>query len=278
MTPENKQKRVLTINDISCFGKCSITVILPIISALGLECVPLPTAILSTHTGGFKDYTFLDMTEEMQKILEHWDKEKIFFDCIFTGYLGNKEQINICIETINKRAKKNCFTIVDPVMGDSGKLYAGFNRSYVDAMKTLCEKADIITPNYTEACLLAKIDYSEYPTDEEIKLCFDKLKDIGTKSAVITGIKTAPKVISTHYKNFENDEYGAFSHPYINAMLHGGGDVFASVLCGNILNGEKTKNAVKTASDFTYDCICRTQVEGQYGLNFEPLITDLKKY
>lgn len=275
---QQRQKRILAINDISCFGKCSITVVMPILASMGYECVPLPTAILSTHTGGFKNYTFLDMTTEIKKILNHWEKEKIFFDCVFTGYLGNKEQIDICISAIENRTSAEKSVIVDPVMADSGKLYAGFNPSYVDAMKKLCKKADIITPNYTEACLLSEIPYNEFPTEEEINKCFKNLAAIGAKSAVITGIKTTEKTIKTVYSDFSESEYFEMSYNYINEMLHGGGDVFSAVLCGKILEGTSRKQAVKTASNFTNACIINTKTKNQYGLNFEPLLRDIKKY
>lgn len=276
---ENKnQKRLLTVNDISCFGKCSVTVILPIISASGCECVPLPTAILSTHTGGFKGYTFLDMTEEMKKILYHWEKEEIFFDGILTGYLGNKEQIDICVKATDNRIKKGGIVAVDPVMGDSGKLYTGFDKDYVKAMLKLCIKADIITPNYTEACMLTGIRYREFPTEKEIADCFSRLKDIGIKSAAITGIKTSDGRIKTIYSDFSDTQKTEISFPYANATLHGGGDVFAAALCGKLLNGCKISESVLSAAKFTNACIEKTETEGQYGLNFEPLLSELKNF
>lgn len=273
---KNTQKRVLAVNDISCFGKCSLTVVLPIVSALGIECTVLPTAILSTHTGGFSGYSFLDMTDEMKKITDHWEREKIGFDCIFTGYLGNADQIEICSSAIDKN--KGAFVIVDPVMADSGKLYAGFDSSFAEKMKFLCKKADIITPNYTEACLLSGVEYSEIPTDAETDRCFDGIKTAGIKAAVITGIRTSDDKIKTLYRNFETGTFFETSHPFVNAMLHGGGDVFASVLCGMLMSGKKTEKAISAADTFTYECIKHTETKGQYGLNFEPLIKTLSEY
>ena len=270
------QKRVLAVNDISCFGKCSLTVVLPIVSALGFECTVLPTAILSTHTGGFSGYSFLDMTEEMKKITAHWDKEKIGFDCIFTGYLGNADQIEICSLLIDKN--KDAFVIVDPVMADSGKLYAGFGPDFAEKMKILCKKADIITPNYTEACFLSGVKYSEVPTHEEIGRCFDGIESAGIKSAAITGIRAPDGKIGTAYRNFETGASYMTAHPFVDAMLHGGGDVFASVLCGMIMSGKTTEKAICAADSFTYECIKNTETAGQYGLNFEPLIKNLSEY
>lgn len=275
---KNIQKRILAVNDISCFGKCSVTVVMPVLAAMGFECVPLPTAVLSTHTGGFKNYTFLDMTSEIKKILAHWESENIKFDCIFTGYLGNEKQIDICSEEIDKRKKECRLILVDPVMADSGKLYAGFDRDYTEKMKKLCRKADIITPNYTEACFLAGMEYSEIPSPAEVSKCFEKLGNEGIKSAVITGIREKNGTIKTAFTDFSTGKRTDVSNDYIDASLHGGGDVFAAVLCGKILDGKTPDNAVRSAAAFTCDCIKITETAGQYGLTFEPLLSELKNY
>lgn len=271
-----KQKRILTVNDVSCFGKCSTTVVLPILSVLGFECVPLPTAILSTHTGGFEGYSFLDMTSEMKKITAHWQKENIKFDCIFTGYLGNAEQIEIIADLMENNP--NVPIIVDPVMADSGKLYAGFDENYAEKMTELCKKADVITPNYTEACLIAKTAYSENPTDEEIEKCFENFAKKGIRAAAITGIKTSDGKMKTEYRDLISKKKYSATHPFVKATLHGSGDVFSSVLCGELLSGKNTEDALIAADKFTYECIKITETSGEYGLNFEPLLKTLCKY
>ena len=158
-------KRVLTIQDISCVGKCSLTVALPIISAFGIETAILPTAVLSTHTM-FKNFTFKDLTDELEKISDHWKKEQIGFDAIYTGYLGSFEQIDLVCEIVNILRDENTLVIVDPVMADNGKLYPGFTEEFAKEMAKLCSKADIILPNMTEASFMLGIPYPGTDYDE----------------------------------------------------------------------------------------------------------------
>ena len=182
--------RLLTVQDISCVGQCSLTVALPILSAFGIETCILPSAILSTHTAGFKGFTCKDFTDEFEKIIAHWRKEKITFNAYYTGYILNEKQINIIKDIFNKfkANNNNPLKIIDPVMADSGALYPGFDMNFVKAMKSLCLNADVILPNLTEACFLTDYEYKEKYNEEYIINLIEKLKSFGTKIIILTGI------------------------------------------------------------------------------------------
>ena len=263
----NNIKRAVIISDLSCFGKCSLTVSLPIISHYGVEAVPLPTALLSNHTGGFTDYTCLDLSESMNSIALKWQALDLKFDCIYTGYFSDPKQIEIALEFIRTFKKPDTLLIVDPVMGDNGSLYTGLNKSFVSGMQKLCSIADIITPNLTEAALLTELTVHDDP-----HLILEKLN---TKNVVITGVKHADKI---GCKARINGEETRHYKPYIDRQLHGCGDVFTSALCGEILSGKDLKTAVINAAEFCDLCIRETDKEHPYhsdGLRFE---TALKKW
>ena len=181
-------KKILTIQDISCVGQCSLTVALPIISACGIETCVLPSAVLSTHTAGFSGYTFRDLTEDMPSIKEHWKKEGINFSAIYTGYLGSTKQIEYVENIFADVATDDCVKIVDPAMADNGNLYPGFDKEFVDAMKGLCGKADYIVPNITEACFLTDMEYKTEYDRAYVDLLLKSLSDIGCKNIILTGI------------------------------------------------------------------------------------------
>ena len=201
--------RVLAINDISCVGKCSLTVALPIISACGVTCDILPTALLSTHTGGFTGYTFRDLSEDIPAILAHWKSLGLKYDYIVSGYLGSIDQIDMVRSVKDDFLKEGGTMIVDPVMGDNGKMYAHFDDKFVQEMKGLCRCADVIVPNLTEACLLADMDYGDVCAAENYREVLDKLKKLcprpsvtgcdvadgkGTRSAVLWAASRAASV------------------------------------------------------------------------------------
>lgn len=277
----NAQKRVVAINDISGIGRCSITVACPILSAAGIETSVLPTALLSTHTGGFESYSFLDLTDEMKNIIEQWDKLNIGFDAIYSGYLGSVKQIETVISFIETFKKQDTLIMVDPVMGDAGRYYAGFTDEYIEGMKTLCGKADIIVPNMTEALFLLGRNYKEGPYSEEfIKDILVEITKTGCKKAVLTGV---------HYNN---DEVGAASYdaeqgvfdvslaPRIDGFYHGTGDVFASTLLASLMNGKNLASATRTAVSFTQNAIIRTHdahTDTRYGVLFEKELPSLIK-
>ncbi len=258
--------RVLAINDVSCVGKCSLTATLPIISACGVECTVLPTAILSTHTGGFHGYTFRDLTEDIPAILAHWKSLELKFDYIYSGYLGSIAQIELVKSIANELGGENCKLIVDPVMGDNGNLYDGFTKEYVEEMRSLCQMADYILPNETEAAYLT---FLPYPLNENTSLCLQKLSAL-CPHPMITGVAQANR-IAVHYKD-EKGSDTVCAHENVEGFFCGAGDVFASAFVGCLANGKPLTDAVQIASDFAAACIRRSAKEvpdKRFGLPFE---------
>ncbi len=257
--------RVLAINDISCIGKCSLTATLPILSACGVECTVLPTALLSTHTGGFDGYTFHDLTEELPSILAHWKSLGLEFDYIYSGYLGSITQIDLVLQ-IQAFLAKNGKLIVDPVMGDNGKLYEGFSPAFVEKMRTLCSAADYILPNETEAALLADLPY---PLGKEYGKKAVEILSAICPNPIVTGITQAGKT-SVFFK--EKGELLSLENENVHGFFCGAGDVFASAFVGSLANGKSQAQAIALASDFTLACIHRSAEEipdKRFGLPFE---------
>lgn len=271
-------KRIVTIQDISCLGKCSLTVALPIISSAGVETSIIPTTILSTHTG-FKDYTFRDLSSDIPLISNHWSKENISFDAIYTGFLGNEEQIKLVIDFINKFNTKNNLILIDPAMADNGVLYPCFNQDFVLKMKELCYLGDIIVPNLTEACLLLDIEYKDYGIDD-IKDMLVKLSKI-SKKVIITDIRIEDEI---GVMGYDGVEFFSYFRTKIDSKYHGSGDIFASSLLGALCNDIKLKDAIKIAIDFIWEIINETynNHNNAYGLDFEVklpyYINELSKY
>ena len=259
--------RVLVINDLSCIGKCSLSVALPILSACGIPCDVLPTALLSTHTGGFEGYTFRELTEDMKGILAHWKTLNVRFDCILSGYLCGEEQIDLVLEIKKEFLKENGVFVVDPVMGDNGALYAGFSPSYVEKMKTLCREADYILPNATEACLLTGVSY---PLDKNnVKEALEKLSTL-CPFPIVTGVRDEGN-ISVYYTT-ERGGCLSFTHENVPGFFCGAGDVFASAFVGSLARMKTEAEAIYLASDFTAAAIRRSAKEVEdkrFGLNFE---------
>lgn len=270
-------KRILTIQDISCVGQCSLTVALPILSACGIETAILPSAVLSNHTGGFSGWTFADLTEEIPKIREQWEKEKLSFEGVYTGYLGSAKQIDYVLDVIKSRLSQNGKFICDPAMADNGKLYAGFDSDFVAAMKKLVINADIILPNITEACLITDCEYRESYDKAYIDGILNKLAELGAKTVVLTGVSYEPE--TTGVVVYENGNYSYYRHKKLAGGCHGTGDVYASAFTGALLSGMNTFDAAKTAADFTLSCIEYTvgDKEHWYGVKFEPLLGELIK-
>ncbi len=267
-----KQKRIAAIHDISCFGKCSLTVALPIISAAGIETAVIPTAILSTHTGGFKGFTSLDLTEEMPKIIDHWNSLDLKFDAIYSGYLGSKQQVDIVCDFLDKFKGKSTLTIVDPAMADNGKMYTLFDLDFAQEMKKLCMKADIIVPNVTEACFMLGEEYipSGY-SEDYIADILHRLAELGPKKIVLTGVRYNDKTVASVAFDSEKNEIHTVSSELIEGMFHGTGDVFASALTASLLRGKDVFEATEIAVDFTVKSIKRTTESGaeHYGVDFE---------
>lgn len=261
-------KKVLSIQDISCYGQCSLTVALPILSARGVECAILPSAILSTHTQGFKDFTVLDLTIEMPKILNHWINEGISFDAIYTGYIGDVRQFDLILLAKEKLLKKGGLFIVDPAMADNGKLYPALNEDIVAGMKKIVSEADVILPNITEACLLTDTPYTENPDYEEL---INRLTKLGAKKTILTGVVDGNKIGATFYDGktsttvLKEKEYPSY---------HGTGDIFSSVIVADILNGKNAYDTLDDATSFIVDSIKATKddKEHSYGVKFEDVL------
>ncbi len=273
-------KKILTIQDISCVGQCSLTVALPILSACGIETAILPSAVLSTHTAGFKGYTFRDLTDDIPKIKDHWVSEGIKFSAIYTGYLGSEKQIEYICDIFADTLTDDGVKVVDPAMADNGKLYPGFDEAYVEAMKKLCAAADYVVPNITEACFLTGEEFKESYDREYIDVLLKGLVGIGCKNVILTGVsyqegKTGVVVL-------ENGEYSYYEHEKLSNSCHGTGDIYASAFVGALVRGKDAYNAAKIAADYTVECIKATAKEDNhwYGAAFEPqlykLINSLK--
>ena len=270
-------KRILTIQDISCVGQCSLTVALPILSACGLETAILPSAVLSNHTGGFSGWTFADLTEEIPRIRGQWEKENLSFEAVYTGYLGSAKQIDYVLDVIRSRLSGNGKIICDPAMADNGKLYPGFDDNFVEAMKKLTFSADIILPNITEACLLTNTEYRESYDKSYIDGLLSKLSESGAKTVILTGVSYKPG--RTGVVVYENGKYSYYEHKKIAGGCHGTGDVYASAFTGALINGQSAVDAAKIAADFTLSCIENTIDDKNhwYGVKFEPLLGELIK-
>ena len=267
-------KKILTIQDISCVGQCSLTVALPILSAAGFETCILPSAVLSTHTAGFTGFTVRDLTDDIPAIAEHWKKEGILFDCIYTGYLGSTRQIDDVKNIIAKLAASGCSSIVDPAMADNGKLYPAFDHEYVQAMKALAFSADIILPNITEACFLTDTEYRDSYDEAWISQLLKKLREAGAKTIVLTGVSYKPETPGVVV--LEGDEPAYYEHRKIAKGCHGTGDVYASAFVGALMHGKSAYDAAALAADYTVRCIEVTQGDPAhwYGVKFELVLPE----
>ena len=268
-------KRILTIQDISCVGQCSLTVALPILSACGVETCVLPSAVLSTHTAGFTGFTVRDLSNDMPAIKNHWLKEGIRFDAIYTGYLGSTQQIDYVADIFAETAAEGCIKVVDPAMADNGKLYPAFDNAYVLGMKGLCAKADYVVPNITEACCLADMEYRTQYDRAYIDLLLEKLTGIGCKNIILTGVSYAPG--KTGIVVFENGCYAYYEHDLLPNSCHGTGDIYASAFVGALVRGKSAYDAAAIAGNYTVACIRYTATLDNhwYGAAFEPVLGQL---
>ncbi len=271
-------KRILTVQDISCLGKCSITIALPVISALGVECVILPTAVLSNHTL-FKSFTVKDLSDQIAPITEQWKYEGVEFDAIYTGYLGTIEQIDMMkdlFKTFGSGDGKLVF--VDPVMADNGKLYPAFDMDYARKNTELCSCADIIVPNITEACIMTGTEYREDHDEAYIKELLAKVVNLGARISILTGVSLSEGKTGVMGYDREKDEYCVYQNDKVNAIFHGTGDLFSSTMIGEIMHGKDWKDAVRIAADYTAHTIDVTMKDPKkpwYGVNFEETIPAL---
>lgn len=267
-------KRILTVQDISCIGQCSITVALPIISACGIECAVLPSAVLSAHTG-FTEYTFHDLADDIPSIVEHFVKEGLKFDAVYTGYLGSTKQITYVMDLFSRVSKHSCVKIVDPAMADNGKLYPNYGMDFIKAMRVLCSEANYILPNLTEACFLTDTEYKTGYDKAYIDSILERLADLGAKNIILTGV--GYRVGMTGVAILENGHYSYYEHELLPGSCPGTGDVFASAFTGALLCDKTAFESVKIAADYTVECIrATTEEKGHwYGTKFEPVLEKL---
>lgn len=271
-----RQKRVVAIHDVSCVGRCSLTVALPIISAAGFDTSVLPTAVLSTHTGGFEGFTYRDLTEDIIPISKHWQSLGLNFDALYSGFLGSFAQIDLVAELFDTFKGENSIVMVDPVMADNGKLYSVYSPEMAKGMAKLCAKADIIVPNLTEAAFILDEDYVGDNYDKAyIENTLKKLSDMGAEKVVLTGV------------SFEKDKLGAASFDSatgkidyafcerVDGYFHGTGDIFGSALLSALLREFSLERAAQIAVDYTHECIVLAEElkqERRYGVCFERAI------
>ena len=273
------QKRIITIQDISCVGRCSLTVALPIISAAGIEASILPTAILSTHTGGFTGYTFRDLTADIEPIVAHWQSLNLPADAVYTGYLGSSEQQQLIADIFAAYKARGSLIFVDPAMADNGVLYPAFDNDFALGMRDLCAQADLIAPNLTEATLMLEREYVAEGYDQTyIEDLLHRLSDLGPGQVVLTGVSFAPGLIGAAAFSGATGSIDYYFTERIAGYYHGTGDIYSSTLVSAIVNGRSLAEAIRIACDFTYAAISRTFQAGtdvKYGVDFEHGLVDL---
>lgn len=279
--PKGPLQRVAAIHDISGFGKCSMTVVLPILSAAGIEVVCMPTAVLSTHTGGFEGFTYRDLTEDLPAITEHWKSLDLHFSSIYSGFLGSPEQVDIVSNFMDTFNSDNTLVYVDSVMADEGELYSVFDDHMVDKMRELCEKADLLLPNITEACFLLKQPYQHGPyTRDYIEKIVRGLSDMGPEKVVLTGVYfDNEKLGAACYDRAEDKVEYAFSEK-VPGQFHGTGDIFGSFCLAALLNGKSLLDSTQFAVGLTTDCILRTvarETNRREGVDFEGVLPEMMK-
>ena len=268
--------RVAAIHDLSGFGRCSLTVALPILSVMGVQCCPLPTAFLSTHTGGFEGFTFLDMTDEMPKVAAHWKSLALRFQAIYSGFLGSARQIDMVADFIRGFREADTVVVIDPVMGDHGQVYQTYTSAMCSGTARLAELADVITPNLTEAALLLGLSYDALPAGERGCLeIAERLSLDGRRSVVVTGASAAPDLTGAACFDAQTGQSQMIQTRRVPREFHGTGDVFASVLTGALTQGKSLPEAAREAVEFIRLCGERTAAQGlpmREGVDFEPLL------
>ncbi|MCM1440374.1 MAG: pyridoxamine kinase [Roseburia sp.] len=261
-------KRILTMQDLSCVGQCSLTVALPILSSYGIETCVLPTAILSNHTM-FESWSYLDLTEETQNIFKHWENNDIKFDAYLLGYLGKTELMSVAEKCFDKFSNDGAQIIIDPVFGDNGKLYPNFDKSYVDGMRKLIKRADVILPNVTEACFLTETPYTPEYDGVFVEKLGEKLSRLTNGKVIVTGAIIGKDIAEFIY----NDKDGEILlHEKLPQNKHGTGDIFSSVFTANYLSGKDLHASCNTAAAFVTDCLKNTDADHFYGVNFERVL------
>lgn len=271
MEQKKTLRRAAAVQDLSGFGRCSLTVALPILSAMGVQCSCLPTAVLSTHTGGFKGYTFRDLTEDMEPFFRHWQKENFAFDALYTGYLGSLHQLEIVQRFFDAFQTKENITLVDPVMGDHGVLYSRFDDRMVRGIRALCARADVMVPNLTEAAFLTDTPYRpDMQSEQDMQQVCEKLLALGAKQVVLTGVRPEKELLGAACH--DGKHLHIYARPHVPKQYDGTGDVFASVLLGSMLQGNTLQKSMEQAADFTRICVQKSLENGtdmHHGVDFE---------
>lgn len=270
-----KYNRILTIQDISCVGQCSMTVALPILSACGQEACMIPSAVLSTHTGGFQNPHIRDISMDIPAIAAHWQRENISFDAIYTGYLGTTEQISDVAQVFRTVLRPGGKIIVDPAMADHGKLYSGFDMEYARAMGELCKLADVILPNLTESCLLTGVEYREEYDEAYISRVLQRLHAMGMKRVVLTGVGYREGETGVVFSDGNTTDY--YCHRKLSRSFHGTGDIYASAFVGSWIGGKSVEESIRIAADYAIECIQATIPDEShwYGTKFESVLYKL---
>ncbi|WP_292474630.1 pyridoxamine kinase [Methanosphaera sp.] len=273
----SETKKILTIQDISCYGQCSITVALPIISAFGIETAVLPSAVLSTHTAGFSGYTFRDLTEDLPDIQKHWEKEGIYFDAIYTGYIGSIKQLDYIKDIIDSRLKPDGVVFVDPAMADYGEFYYGFDQEFADKMGELCKLGDYILPNTTEACYLLHKEWKPDFSKEEMEEIAKDLSEFTKKHVILKGDNHKEGQLGMLVSDKEDSDIQFVYNDKIDHLSHGTGDVFASAFVGSSMLGKSPTSSAKIAGEFTKKAIEKTidDPNHNYGVKFEKVIPEI---
>ena len=268
-------KRIASIQDFSCIGSCSQTIALPVLSAMGVECAALPTALLSAHTA-FDGFVSLDLTPQLPAIMAHWRAMHLRFDAVYTGYLASAEQVGLVGALLDGMDERPALTLIDPVMGDNGALYAGFSNAFPQAMRALCGRADVLTPNVTEACLLTGTAYSPVQDAAQTRRLLERLLELGCRAAVLTGLRVDGDMAVAA---LQRDGTGTLVRTsYIPEVFHGTGDLFASTCAGALVQGAPLERAVRLAADYVALTLRRTvQAPDRrwYGVNFQETLPEL---
>ena len=275
----NKVKKVAAVHDLSGVGRVSLTVVIPILSSMGFQACSLPTAVLSNHTQ-YPDFSFLDLTDEMPKIIKEWERLGVEFDAIYTGYLGSPRQARIVSGFINDFRRTDSLVVVDPVLGDNGRLYTTFDETMVKEMQHLITEADVITPNLTELFYMLDLPYKEENSDEELKHYLRCLSDKGPQIVIATSVPVPaePHKTSVYAYNRVGNRYWKITCPYLPAHYPGTGDTFTSVITGSLLQGDSLPIALDRATQFILQGIRATfgyEYDNRDGILLEKVLHNL---
>lgn len=274
----NETTKILTIQDLSCFGQCSITVALPVVSAFGIETAVLPSAVLSTHTSGFTDYTVRDLTDDLPDIRKHWESEGIYFDAVYTGFIASAEQMDYIKDIIDSRLKDGGNVFVDPAMADFGEFYNGFDQDFADRMGELCKLGDYILPNTTEACFILHRPWKEHFTKEEMIEMAEELQNFTKRYVILKGYQNDSNEMGMIVLDKKTSSIEIVYNDRIDYVSHGTGDVFASSFVGSVMVGKSPVQAAKIAGEFTKKAVEKTigDKNHNYGVKFEQVIPELQ--